>query len=53
MATHAGQLGRHKPTIPEHEVKLLTLKMSDPPPIIENTPKKRKIKTWQEEKQSQ
>jgi hypothetical protein len=23
MATHAGQLGRHKPTIPEHEVKLL------------------------------
>jgi hypothetical protein len=44
MAQHAGLLGRHKPFYPEHDVKLLTLKMSDPPPIIENTPKKRKIK---------
>jgi hypothetical protein len=41
MAQHAGLLGRHKPFYPEHDVKLLTLKMSDPPPIIENTPKKR------------
>jgi hypothetical protein len=48
MAQHAGLLGRRKPFYPEHDVKLLTLKMSDPPPIIENTPKKRKIKTWQE-----
>jgi hypothetical protein len=49
MAQHAGLLGRRKPFYPEHDVKLLTLKMSDPPPIIENTPKKRKIKTWHQE----
>jgi hypothetical protein len=50
MATHAGQLGRHKPTIPEQELKRLTL-MSDLPPIIKTHTKEKRKNKWQEEKQ--
>jgi hypothetical protein len=48
MAQHAGLLGRRKPFYPEHDVKLLTLKMSDPPPIIKTHTKEKENKTWQE-----
>jgi len=30
MAQHAGQLGRHKPFYPEHDVKLLTICQTQP-----------------------